>query len=394
MGVAQARHAAAHGRTGRVTPASACVVGMMTLVALVFSLLVIPTSARADLAWRSGVYCSSSDSPCIDSFASWRGRPVAVSGTYLASYNWPNIEAPDIWLTPWTTHSYKASVVITVPLLPSGGDAADSTPTMAEGATGAYDSHFVTLATRLVGAGLGSSEIRLGHELNGTWYRWSAKPDPTSFLNYWRHAVTAMRSVPGASFTFDWSVANAVTSWDARTAYPGDAYVDTIGVDLYDYHYGTAVLTPAQRWAYILSPGGSFPQGLTFWSDFATLHNKPIAFPEWGLVGAGATMAAGGAGGDDPYFIEQMTAWFASHRVAYEIYFDRDPTDGNHAIDGGRFPNAAATYVRLLGDPSTALGPSPLPPPPPSSSTPTPSPTDTEQVTRQAQATQRVRAVP
>lgn len=71
-------------------------------------------------------------------------------------------------------------------------------------------------------------------------------------------------------------------------------------------------------------------------------------------------MANGGEGIDDPYFIQQMSAWIASHNVAFAIYFNRNPNDGDHAIDTGEFPTAAAAYVQAFGG-AGALGPSPLP---------------------------------
>src|SRR3954447_6146235 len=138
------------------------------LVGLIAGVTLTPTAVGVGPTTRSGVYCSGSDYGCVNAFAAWRGKPVDAVLTFLSSSNWTGIEAPDSWLTPWKTNPYKDDVVITVPLLPRSGDAADSTPTMAEGAACDYDNHFVTLSTRLVGAGLGISVIRLGHEVNGT----------------------------------------------------------------------------------------------------------------------------------------------------------------------------------------------------------------------------------
>ena len=59
-------------------------------------------------------------------------------------------------------------------------------------------------------------------------------------------------------------------------------------------------------------------------------------------------MAKGGAGGDDPAFIDHMHQWFGTHNTAFEVYFNRDPSDGTHKIDGGAFPLAAARYQQLF----------------------------------------------
>lgn len=341
--------------------------GFPALIAMITMALCVATAASAasftgggsstpaadpgpGVTWPSGAYCGSSNPACTLAFAAWRGRPVEATTTFTGKDTWAGLEGPDGWLSDWSRSPYKSVVVVTVPMLPTVGDANDPTPTLAEEATGAYNSHFVTVAQRLISAGMGSVTIRLGHELNGTWYSWSARSDPDSYAAAWRQIVTAIRAVPGAHFTFDWNVAvgSGINSFDARRAYPGDDYVDTIGEDVYDVFWGRKV-SPEVRWSALVNPAGAVPQGLQFWADFAAAHGKPNSFAEWGLVGAGAGMAAGGEGGDDPYFIQQMHTWFATHPTAFEIYFNRNPSDGAHRIDSGQFPQSAQTYLELFG---------------------------------------------
>jgi len=325
----------------------------------------VVASDSPGVSWPSGAYCGSPDPGCVDSFATWRGRPVTATTTFSGVTTWAALEGPNSWLASWSRNPYRSALDVTVPMLPNAGDASDPTPTLAEEASGDYDVYFEVLARRLLGAGMGSVTIRLGHELNGTWYSWTARPDPGLYAAAFRDVVTAMRSVPGTHFTFDWNIAvGASPGFDATAAYPGDAYVDTIGQDVYDDSWGQA-LTPQARWAKLVNPGGAVSQGLAFWADFAAKHGKPLSFAEWGLVGDGSPMAGGGAGGDDPYFIAQMHAWFASHDVAYEVYFNRNPTDGTHRIDSGQFPQAGATYQQLFGGSATA-SPTPSTTTPPS----------------------------
>ena len=206
-----------------------------------------------------------------------------------------------------------------------------------------------------------ASRVRLGHELNGSWYRWSAQKDPASYAAYWRQIVTTMRSVAGAKFAFDWNVAVGTDSWDATLAWPGDSYVDTVGQDVYDQKWGDASATPAVRWNALVNGAGKFHQGMTFWASFAAAHGKPVSFAEWALVAAGASMANGGEGKDDPYYIQKMHDWFASHPTAFEIYFDRTASDGDHVLNGGKFPQAAALYKDLFSKPSTTPSPTARP---------------------------------
>jgi hypothetical protein len=231
-------------------------------------------------------------------------------------------------------------MLVTLPMLPK-----DTSTTLQAGATGAYDAHFKLTAQHLVAAGMGNATIRIGHEFNQKWPRWSAVSDPASYAAYFRHIVTAMRSVPGQSFRFTWCPAAAYANWDPTPAYPGDAYVDVVSVDSYDSWWNHPSVTPAQRWSFIVN--GTKQGGLTFWSSFAAAHGKPFGFAEWGLVNKDAAMASGGGGGDDPYYIQQMHDWIAAHNVAFETYLESDANDGLHKMEGTNFPQAAATYQNL-----------------------------------------------
>ena len=77
------------------------------------------------------------------------------------------------------------------------------------GAAGAYDGYARQLAANLVAAGMGNAVIRLGHEMNGTWYHDSLGNDSAEYGDwsaYWARIVKAMRPVSGAHFLFDWNV--------------------------------------------------------------------------------------------------------------------------------------------------------------------------------------------
>jgi hypothetical protein len=297
------------------------------------------SSLETQPGWASGVYCEGLDPKCAVNFGTWRGRAPDVVESFLSGSTWADIGAPGWWSWAWRYSPNVKSMIVTVPMLPSAQKS-----TLAAGARGDYDKYFVTTARSLVDAGMGNAWIRPGHEFNATWSRWYAGKNPADYASYFRHIVTAMRSVPGANFKFDWNVASGNQGMDATLAYPGDAYVDAIGQDVYDQNWG-ATLTPQARFAQIVQPtSGKFRQGLQFWADFATAHGKPLTYAEWGLVGHGSSMANGGAGGDDPYFITAMHNWFTTHNTAFEVYFNTNPADGHHVINKGEFPIAAATY--------------------------------------------------
>ncbi len=276
----------------------------------------------------SGAYVGAANLQGLQSFATWRGAPVRIAEDYLPYTDWSAVEGPAWWLSDWKPlTSGNGKLVLGVPLLTSGG-------TFADGAAGAYDSYFASLATELVQAGDGSAMLRLGWEFNGPWYPWSLSStnsgdSPKEFITYWQRIVTLMRAIaPGLQF--DWNVYNGAGAVDATEAYPGNAYVDDIGVDVYDAGHG--VSTPSVRWKQIVTKS----YGLNFWDNFASQNGKPLTIPEWGL----STGANGG--GDDPYFITQMYDWMRAHDVGFEAYFDYQGS-----LTSGSFAQSAAEYRAL-----------------------------------------------
>jgi hypothetical protein len=178
--------------------------------------------------------------------------------------------------------------------------------------------------------------------------------DSDTFKAYWRNIVTAMRSVEGQKFEFDWNVNASNTEIDASSYWPGDEYVDYVGVDVYDlgWEVGTYPYPAAcdatcrlsrQQAAWDEIYGGD--RGLAFWSDFAKKHGKPMTLPEWGLW----QREDGHGGGDNPFFIEKMHAFITdpAHNIAYQGYFDVDTDDGQvHALKS--LKTAGAVYRKLF----------------------------------------------
>ena len=164
-----------------------------------------------------------------------------------------------------------------------------------------------------------------------------------SYAAYFRQIVTAMRSVAGEQFRFVWNPdAGAFTQsgYSVAAAYPGNAYVDVIGLDAYDQSWATPQ-TPANAWASTTLPS------LTAAQQFAASNGKPLAFSEWGV----AIRSDGHGLGDDPYFINQMVAWMknSANGVTYESYFDANSGGVNSLITGGSFPASLAAFAADLG---------------------------------------------
>ncbi|GAB3265742.1 glycosyl hydrolase [Kineosporia babensis] len=299
-----------------------------------------------------GVYKGTSPSS-VNSFGSWLGRQPTYAMDYSQRTNWEQIAAPTYMLNTWQNTDYQ--MVFAVAMLPTR----DSTATLAAGADGDYDRHFERLAKNLVAYGQGDAILRLGWEFNVNWPWHPKASDREDFIKYWRNVVTTMRAVPGAeNLKFDWNVNNGGETYDSTLYYPGNKYVDYIGVDVYDiswaensYPYPSGckaacrVAHQEQAWATVMDA----TYGLSFWSNFAQSKKKPLSLPEWGLWDR--SVGDGHGGGDNPYFIEQMHKFIDDPRnnVGYQIYFDVDVGDkGDHRLDS--MPKAGKEFQKLFGE--------------------------------------------
>jgi hypothetical protein len=283
----------------------------------------------------------------IASFAAATGTKVTIASDYLpSSSGWSGMDGSGgslswMFASGWQGTGYTLS--LGVPIIPTNANNV-AVGTLATGATGAYNSYFVTLAQTLVAAGESNADLRLGWEFDGNWYAWEALTPATeaSYAAYFDQIVTAMRSVAGEAFKFVWNPdASAFTTagYNVELAYPGNAYVNYIGLDAYDFSWATPQ-TPANAWSQTTLPALSAAQ------QFATAQAKPIAFCEWGV----AIRSDGHGMGDDPLYINNMTAWMknAANNVAYESYFDNNtlPSGGdtNADLTGGSFPSSLAAF--------------------------------------------------
>jgi len=230
-----------------------------------------------------------------------------------------------------------------VPIIPTSGGA--PVGTLAAGATGAYNAYFVTLAQSLISGGEANAYLRLGWEFDGGWFAWNATTpaNEANFAAYFQQIVTAMRSVPGANFKFVWNPdAGAFTTpgYNVALAYPGNAYVNDIGLDAYDQSWATP-LTAANAWNVTLLPA------LTTAQQFAAAQGKPLAICEWGT----AIRSDGHGLGDDPLYITNFLDWmkYPADDVAYESYFNANSGGVDSVLTSGSFPNALAAFKAALG---------------------------------------------
>ena len=288
-------------------------------------------STRSGLSWASGAWLQN-DSPSVAAaFGAWRGRPLDVVDDWSNRATWSDIVDPTWLYQKWAGSPYTMS--FGVAMLPTNVPGVS----LAACAAGSYDSYWQQFGSVISSYGLGKSIIRLGWEFNGNWYPWTAS-NPATWVKCWQQIVTSARST-APDLQWNWNVNRGVSAGlaDPTQAYPGNAYVDMVGVDSYDWW---PAATTAAGWNQQLNQ----PQGLNYWLSFAEAHGKKLAVPEWGSV---STNISSGAGGDDPAYISDMKSFFAANaaNLAYEANLQGVPSStGGSYWPTTAMPNTAAAY--------------------------------------------------
>lgn len=87
--------------------------------------------------------------------------------------------------------------------------------------------------------------LRFAHEMNGSWYPWSEGYNGNTTGQYaqaWRHVWTLFQQAGATNVIWDWApnVLRGASNTDLAELYPGDAYVDWVGMTAYDDRETTA----------------------------------------------------------------------------------------------------------------------------------------------------------
>ena len=276
------------------------------------------------VVFRSGVplglYSGPANVSSLNNFSTWLGAPITYVTDYVDYKNGWSVDFNPTWIFntwgPWVKANSGRRLVLGLPMLENSNPEQFS-----QGTAGAFDAYFLSLSQKLVSNNMGNTIIRLGYEANNPNIGpWEACADPSGYIADWRHIVNVMKSVPGQNFEFDWNPTESSACGNQplnsfASFYPGDDVVNIIGLDQYDIKWMDTTSTPQQRWQFFLNQ----PMGLLDHKNFAIAHKKMVSFPEWGLYASGDKY---GGGGDDPYYIDQMHAWFTSNNTAYQSYFN------------------------------------------------------------------------
>ena len=126
--------------------------------------------------------------------------------------------------------------------------------------------------------------IRFGHEMNGDWYPWGRRPDEYKLA--YQRIVEVFGNAGVDNVKWMWSV-NAEPVGGLASYYPGDGYVDVIGID--GFNWGTAAGRNSWRsFAEVFKPAYDY---------LINRYEKPLIISE---------TASSEIGGDKPAWIQMM----------------------------------------------------------------------------------------
>lgn len=308
-----------------------------------------PDAALPDVTWLSGAHPGNDLSTYLD-FGEWRGRPLAIAHVFVDRLAWDGVVSPG-----WPVDMFEpfdGLLVISVPPY------AEGLGTNLDCAMGAYDDEWASLGTFLNERGRPDTILRLGWGPNDLQHEWhvASNADGTAnatdlqdWLACFRRVVDAVRSTD-PEVQIDWTF-NPIggarfATFDPYLTYPGDDYVDYVGIELFDMY--PPIRTQADWDATCNSL-----TGLCTLFDFARAHGKRVGIAEWGVVSCDqGVRPSDQIGGDNPFFVERVFKTFAANAdaLAYEAYFE----DGGDEVcsglkDSAEHAASAARYRELFG---------------------------------------------
>ena len=287
------------------------------------------------LRWASG----STAGPL---FGEWRGRPQDIHNIFASFNTWDEaLRLPGWALTRRLAASGRLSVGL-------GLLSREQRLNFAACVGGQNDARVRTFVRGLRANGADNAIIRLGWEMNASSFPWGVGRIPNAIPLYrqcFARIANIIRS-EAPDMLIEWPPRRETErQLSLESIYPGDEFVDIIGVLYYDWWPAAPTEAEWNR-AIVQRDRRGGPKGLATWLDFAQQRGKPLSVPEWGIGKHGDLDPF-----DNPLFIEKMYEFFYNNfdGIAYETYFNGWRHRIFAAGEAQRVvaPRSAATYRRL-----------------------------------------------
>jgi hypothetical protein len=237
-----------------------------------------PTGARTQGAYATGAPWTPS---VIDSFTTLTSkRPSVVhwfeswsdTGFYKANYDavYARGSVPMVTWQPW---NHRNSI-------------SDQPEYQLQDITnGNHDAYIHTYARDAAAYGK-TIYLRPMQEMNSDWFPWGVCTNgnsPSQYAPAYRHIVDIFRSEGATNVKFVWTPNIQTNCSNYQTLYPGDTYVDWVGLD--GYNWGTS-----QGWSTWQSPTQLFKA--SYDELVSVAPNKPAMIAEYGCAELGGDKAA------------------------------------------------------------------------------------------------------
>jgi hypothetical protein len=183
--------------------------------------------------------------------------------------------------------------------------------------------------------------LRFDHEMNADWFTWAETANGNrkgEFIRAWRHVHGIFQRAGATNAIWVWSPV-VTTFWDESVAgyYPGDAYVDWVAMDGYNWGVGTP---KAYRWQSFRDVFGDTYRALA-----SIAPDKPMMIAE---------VASTEHGGSKARWIEDAFASLGSEfpRIRALVWFDRHAEGMDWELESSR--SAAAAFAAGIRSPAFA----------------------------------------
>lgn len=183
--------------------------------------------------------------------------------------------------------------------------------------------------------------VRWGHEFNGDWYPWGIvnnNSDPSLYISAYRRVHDLVVAAGATNVQWVWCFNNSSTpnaSYnDPARSYPGDAYVDWVAID--GYNWGSA-----PSW----DPGGNY--WTSFESMFANAYGTARAIAPRRPVMIAET-ASSEDGGNKAQWINELSSTLQSGRypdLKHIVYFDQDKEERWSGTSSAAVQTAFTSWV-------------------------------------------------
>jgi hypothetical protein len=151
-------------------------------------------------------------------------------------------------------------------------------------ANGTHDAYLSRWATQIKTWGQ-PLWLRFAHEMNGDWYPWAEGVNgnaPGSYVAAWRHVHDVFANAGVTNVTWVWTPNVLIPGRPSYASlYPGDAYVDWVGLD--GYNWGTSA-----SWSSWQSPTAVFGSSL---ASLRGVTSRPIVIGETASAEVGGNKA-------------------------------------------------------------------------------------------------------